>query len=469
MLTLPQRINRWKQWLNRNKQFSPEEMEELEYHLREEILSLTEHEGLSESSAFDKALDILGEKGLLDEEFGKIRWSKFDKVKLWAYLQTILCIALIIFVVVPYIHIPKEETLDPFVGERIGTINSWMKENMISNIVTSKKETYFYNHYLNNILCYEESKEPFTFTDVRFKGMYNFPEPEKLRYEILRYSCFDIDSENFLYALRDNFGESYQIDVYKNSALIKNIENFVPIEVNMSYLKNFKVFDRKILIYFEIYPIDPLQTDPLQTTYHMFIYDMDTKEKRIETIPIKSQVVSIDRSGDEFAILTRDGEILIYSLQNWNLKLLKKLQIQKMSKYFQPEYFFNMLESSKKIKKIKFIPYKSEVKYLPRIPSGPSLLFTKNNHQMVLKTELEKTKYYWLTHSFSNQLEPEPMISEAVKGVIKLYYQGAERLVSIRNDQPMEEYNSYQYAFSNIYRFDNKGISAEDGLYLFKD
>jgi len=110
MLTLEKRIQQWKQWVNRNKQFSIEELEELENHLREEILYLIEHDNVPNQKALDQALDILGEKGLLDEEFGKIRRSKFDKVKLWAYGQTFLCFVLTVALTVPYIYVQKIHT-----------------------------------------------------------------------------------------------------------------------------------------------------------------------------------------------------------------------------------------------------------------------------------------------------------------------------------------------------------------------
>lgn len=213
-------VKQWKVWINRNRKFTPDELEELETFLLDKIEDLQETNKLSDKEAFFQALDIMGEQGMLDEEFGKIRRSKFDKVKLWACLQTILSVGLIVLIVVPYIHLPKKEILDPFVGERIGTIDSWMKENKISNIVTSQKSVYFFNHYLNNILCYQNKDSNTAFAEINFMGTYF-----NLKQDKYFNSQFDVDSQNKLYIWNEfnNWGGLCRLDIYSDSTLKESI------------------------------------------------------------------------------------------------------------------------------------------------------------------------------------------------------------------------------------------------------
>lgn len=114
MLTTIQYVKQWKQWINRDKKYSPDELEELETFLLDKIEDLQETQKLSDKEAFLKALDIMGEQGMLTEEFSKVRRSKFDKVKLWAFLQTFLSLLLVVFIVVPNL-ITKQMEFNNFV------------------------------------------------------------------------------------------------------------------------------------------------------------------------------------------------------------------------------------------------------------------------------------------------------------------------------------------------------------------
>ena len=109
MLTTNRYVKQWKQWINRDKKYSPDELEELETFLLDKIEDLQETQKLTDKEAFLQSLDIMGEQGMLTEEFSKVRRSKFDKVKLWAYVQTFLILGLVMILIAPYIHLPKKE------------------------------------------------------------------------------------------------------------------------------------------------------------------------------------------------------------------------------------------------------------------------------------------------------------------------------------------------------------------------
>jgi hypothetical protein len=100
MLNQNRLINQWKKWINRNKTFNKDDIHELETHLIDEMEYLTEKEGLSEQEAFYKAVDIIGEREELNEEFDKVKplsarfiqWIKSNS------LQLMTCLCLILFI-----------------------------------------------------------------------------------------------------------------------------------------------------------------------------------------------------------------------------------------------------------------------------------------------------------------------------------------------------------------------------------
>jgi hypothetical protein len=100
MLSQNKLIIHWKKWINRNKSFKKDDILELETHLIDEIDYLTEKGGLTEQEAFYKAVDIIGERAELDEEFNKVK-PLTARITYWLRtnsLQLMICLCLILFI-----------------------------------------------------------------------------------------------------------------------------------------------------------------------------------------------------------------------------------------------------------------------------------------------------------------------------------------------------------------------------------
>jgi hypothetical protein len=73
----------WRKWFNRNKLFKADEMNELESHLLDEIDYMKEHDGLSEEQAFQKAVQLIGQRESLDQEYDKNHGFTYPKFAFW--------------------------------------------------------------------------------------------------------------------------------------------------------------------------------------------------------------------------------------------------------------------------------------------------------------------------------------------------------------------------------------------------
>jgi hypothetical protein len=452
MLTLEKRIHQWKKWVNRNKQFRIEELEELENHLREEILYLTEHDNVPEQKAFDQALDILGEKGLLDEEFGKIRKSKFDKVKLWAFLQTFVILGLVMFIVTS--NIPNDTqnkiliNIDPLIGERIGWIKGWQIEKSdfsIENNVTYQNDSFFYNSGNKNIYCFGNFKSSENLVLQKFVGTYFLSSPNDLNDPI-----FEIDAQKYLYYLVRN---SNKINVYKNSQLIKTIN--LPDTSDSTEVVGFKIIDNYlILCKNSLYSKDSTFFVPS----YLLITTLDSKIKIVNKIILKNPILLVDRSEDEIAILARNGMVNIFTFKNQKLILIKELKIIDLEKKYHVLFFLDE-------------PYNDEILYGKQ---QPVFFFTKKNHQMAIKftnpimyvhikekgTEKNDPsfcEYFYLQPKGDTELTMTPIVDKDFEGLLKVTYMKNERLVSIRD----KIYDRLMYSTS----LEHSMLS----IYLFKD
>lgn len=407
MLTLDKKIKKWSRKINRNKTFTPIEMEEMEDHLLVEIKQMVQYDGVTEEKAFQKAVKTLGEQGILDEEFGKIRRSAFDKVKLWAYLQTFIILALAVFIAVPYIHLPRKETTDPFVGERIGTITAWEKERYRDcdrNIVSYKRETYFYDQWMDNIYCFQDTSSA-PFYKYKFSGTY-FP----LKPKDLNGNYFDIDFQNNLFILNNKL---IQVEKYKKSQLIGKY----PLKdiTNPDTIVGIKIIGQKLIVCFtkfgwmvSIGNLGKFEIKESDKTYFtnsvLQIYDLDLKQNDYSEIEINNTILSLDRSEDRLAILLDNGEIQTYSFKNNSLAIINNWKIEN---------------------------------YLPLFTPGkesPQLIYSKRSNQIILKNNKKINEYYFLTSTDNTNLKVNLIIDKFIEGVIKMNYLGEERIVSIRND-----------------------------------
>ncbi|MBD3412903.1 MAG: FtsX-like permease family protein [Candidatus Aminicenantes bacterium] len=92
MFDLEKAVKQWRQSLRKNQALEDGYMEELESHLRDKIDHLTE-QGISEEKAFTEAVDRIGDRDLIGEEYFKADTRKLSSRPPWK--KDILALALI--------------------------------------------------------------------------------------------------------------------------------------------------------------------------------------------------------------------------------------------------------------------------------------------------------------------------------------------------------------------------------------
>lgn len=324
MLTLDQKIRKWSRKVNRNKTFTSIEMEEMEDHLLMEIKQMVEYDKLTEDVAFKKATETLGEQGILDVEYGKIRWSAFFKVKLWAYLQTFIILGLVMFLVVPYVNFPKKNRNGFIVGKEIGEISQWAYEgskNSSDSYVTYKNQTYFYSKEQKNLLCYQYSPHDFNGISLFLTNPYFISTPY--------CSClspFDIDSNNDFFMM-DDYDNS--ITVYRKAKKVKNIK--LPKDRMNDRFVNMKVIGKKIIVCLTVSETKNLEAENVfkknDVYSNLLIYDLLSAQQKWEIVKLKKIVLSMNRSEDELAFLYIDGNIDVFTFQNQKLTMIDTRKI----------------------------------------------------------------------------------------------------------------------------------------------
>jgi len=167
-------VKRWKSWIGRKKVFSQDELNELETYLIDKMEMLQESNHLSEKESFQQALDAMGESGLLNEEYTKIRKSPFDQVKWWALVQTVVSVSLIITIIGPYLH--QSKGLFIFPDSSIFTHYGFCEipnAFRLSNHFTLDGKFCFLDHYSDNIVLLNLTKSTVNHRadyDFEFKG-----------------------------------------------------------------------------------------------------------------------------------------------------------------------------------------------------------------------------------------------------------------------------------------------------------
>jgi hypothetical protein len=404
MLSPNKYIKQWKQWINRDKKYTPDELEELETFLLDKIEDLQTTQKLSDKEAFLQALDIMGEQGMLTEEFSKVRQSKFDKVKLWAFLQTFVILALVMVIAAPYVHLPKKDPIKAFIGENIGDMFDWIEETRLRRIerAVAYKQNMYVGFY-GNFFCYG-AQDYYPKTNY-FLGTYLPPKQPSC----LQISLFDIDEKNGNLVCCGGCSEGNAL-IYRNSLLLESFP-MPELEDNEKEV-GFIVIDNHLLIFVTLQKMKALdpERDPSYHLYgdrivvdqlissYVFICDLSQKQKKYEKIVLKNTILAMDHSEDELAMLSETGEINKFAFTNKKLVHLKTWQIENGTSMFPLNRFFD-------------------------------LLFTKKGNQMVIK--LWSRKYIYLHPIKDSLLKTFPFTTESV---IKKNYYDNERLVMLRKD-----------------------------------
>lgn len=444
MLTTNKYITQWKQWINRDKKYTPDELEELETFLLDKIEDLLETQKLSDKEAFLQALDIMGEQGLLTEEFSKVRRSKFDKVKLWAYGQTFVILGLVMVIAAPYVHLPKKNPSDSLISIKIGEMDERVKNTPIfrgNSYVTYQKETYFYDEFMNILYCFKQYSPDFAFYLSYKLDAQKFDE-----------KIFEFDSQKNLYKKQYPDGN---VDIFQNQQFIKTISYSDKLEPD-SHTEAIKAIDRNLVVlvrqerrvFYEFYDLDGKETQTSSTSTgkdasYLLVCNLDTNQW--DRIDLANIALSMDRSMDELAILLNSGDIVIFSTQIGKLILKETWRIKDFSLYLHknPETFLTRLKFLFSFKKYYFeVPKTTNrllemLEYLftsyPTYDNSMSLLYSKKGRQAIL-IDYQNVRYSFLSPNSKKEYTIIPLVDKDIEGVIKVHYREEERLVLVKND-----------------------------------
>ena len=315
MPTINTLTKHWRRWINRSKSFESKELDELESHMLEEIDNLVEKDGISEEEAFNKAVIEMGNRENLDQEFTKVRGFPVKKVKHWFAIHSWVIGSVIVGLIISTINFSSIRELSPYINkEPIGYIETIFCRLHLDNSVSSKDRIYSLDFNSGNIFifrinegdCLNEKtqKKPIW---IDFVGTY-FPEiPENLN-----IVAFDVDEqERFYFLLYNKQYSAEEIVIYHHGKVEKKIL-ISGIEENIARCF-IKVIDRTVILGKEF--------SQYNLSNEIIYFNLDEEKINLQRliIPVKTDPFNyylLDRAGKKLIVLTRDGQILTFELQN---------------------------------------------------------------------------------------------------------------------------------------------------------
>jgi hypothetical protein len=435
MPTINQLVGQWRGWINRSKSFDGKELDELENHLLEEIDYLTEKDGFTEEEAFGKAVIEMGKRENLDQEFTKVRGLPVQKIKHWFMIHSWIIGALIVALVVAQIDFtPKEKPL-PFLDTKSIGDCTWPSDfYAFPRTVPSGNKTYFSDSFHGNIYTFDCGSN--SEINVGMTGSYFAEFPDNLQ-----FFTFDIDHQNRFYFLGQNKKTSdntyqYFISVYFNSQLEKNIPILELEKTRINY-SLIKILDSTVILLRNHFDSNSVETQVVSND--IIYFDLNDAERKISIKKVDDEIYDIDRSGNKLAVLTHDGTIKIFTLQNKQLVETKTMEVKGFSDLENREACISISYCAKNDQ----IVLKSY-----RMKSLNYYLLPINDKQLEL-VSLQKTNKRYLSERIFKEkgLHSIVNIDKEVRGVLKINYLGEERLVLVKYDNP----SGWEYG--NVYLF----------------
>lgn len=343
MSTINKLTNHWRRWINRSRAFESKEVDELENHLLEEIDSLVEKDGISEEEAFNKAVIEMGNRESLDQEFAKVRRFPLKKVKHWFAIHSWVMGAVIAGLIISTVNFSSKQELPPYINqEPIGDYEAINRPYCLDSSVTIKDKIYSFNPDCGNIFIFKinetdcrNEKNHMKPIWIKFIGTYFSDIPENFK-----IAAFDVDKqERFYFLLYNKQHSAEEIAIYHHGKLEKKI-SIIGLGENIA--KCFiKVIDR-IVVLGKLYTVYPQQYGIPNLTNEIIYFNLDEEKINLKsfTIPAKSDPVNyylLDRAGKKIKILTKDGQILTYELQNAIFVLTDTINISNFSVILSPE------------------------------------------------------------------------------------------------------------------------------------
>jgi hypothetical protein len=322
---------------------------------------------------------------------------------------------LAVVIAIPYIRILKKDPSEALIGEKVGDIDSWIKDQegfSINNIVSYPNHIFFTNddeiYHLENQQIYPTyNTDSYTY---RFNGTYFSSTKNFLVTKDSSAPAYDIDQQTNLYCWSDR-----QILVFNNTMLIEKIPLPEVNPDNLEEVNSLKVVNGFLIVFVSIQKEIPYEKDNSisrisNVSSRYYICDLSQKKKKFDKVLLDKTISSVDRSENEIAVLSMKGDVSIYFIQN------KKLMLKKNWKIVNYPLFYSQ-------------------SYIP-------ILYTKNNNQMVLG------EHSFLLPINESELKIIPLLNQNIVGVIKMSLYRGERMLMIRHDS-----KSKMYGLNELYSF----------------
>lgn len=319
-------VKRWKNWIGKKKVFSQDELNELETYLIDKMETLQEKDGQSEKKSFQQALDSMGESGLLNEEYTKIRKSPFDKVKWWALAQTVVSILLVVFILFSHYNWFEKNSTFPYLGDEIGWFYGILDYfDGAEYQSASYSDSLFFTRGSDNIIycfdCYGSNSYESTI-NINFSGTYDHQIKNQNSsfysdFSYIREIAFSDEKELFI-AKSD-----FIIYVFKDNQLIDKIP--FPQNPAAEDMVSIKYVNNHLLFLFTSHSMMKNDESKNSVLYIMPYSDHGGK-KQFQPLSLKMCAIAMETTEDQIVFLTSDGKVQRYSFDESGL-LLKNEQI----------------------------------------------------------------------------------------------------------------------------------------------
>lgn len=403
-------MRRWRNWIEKKKLLTKEEIDEIETYLIDKMESIQNQKDVSDRSAFNQALDLMGEQGLLAEEYTKIRKSPFDKLRWWVMAQSTVSVFLVVFILIShYKNLPTKPVFFSLLGERIGYINTGKVSTLNTfNTGTFQNALYLSDTSSNNIFCFSTATQTFPEVVCLFEGTYfNLTNPIQIAKDAkyLHLPIFiDVDNNGKLYCL---FQFGREIKVFDQGVLDSMIslpDNLVPNQVI-----SMKIYKDLLILCVTDHPLVKQNDRFIREYQSSFLYIHPLQNGKndnlgFKKIALQSKIIAMDTTEDNIVAISIEGVIEKFRI---TIPALAKVNITKMD-------IHPFIDAK---------PYN-----INSLNPDISLFCTETDDKMILNY---RGLLYIISPQENNTKGMSIILDQNIKNVIKLKVRNKERLVLI--------------------------------------
>jgi len=432
-----QYVKRWKNWINRKKVFSPDELNELETYLIDKMDSLQEKNQLTEKESFQQALDAMGESGLLNEEYTKIRKSPFDKVKWLALIQTVVSVLLVVFILSSQHNWFEKNSTFPFYGEAIGWFNGMLDyfHGADYQSATYSGSLFITRGADNMIYCFDcfGSNSYDSNISINFAGTYY--------YQINNQNSSNYSDSSFIQEIA--FGDEKELFIAKTDNVIyaykdNQLIDKIPLPQNPKFedIVSIKVLNNYLLFLFT--PVSINNSVELNNSVLFVLpYSDHIGKQQFQPIQLNLCIIAMETTEDQIIFLTSDGKIQRYSFNGTQLSLKNEQIISNWQKSNDNTPFKMISTNTDRV-----IVLERSLSYFKFIP-GDIFLANYESFEAIMRDKIHFiSERYVLTPQQNNQLKLVSMKDKNIVLLTKIKHMNKKR-IAIISKHPKEKANVF--------------------------